>query len=325
VQNRAWNEVAQKAGPRMELYDNNYGQMQEVQSRASAMFERIKTRGTTAHFAAQGKQTVRADGSPVRGRIGRSELAGKGNIVAAPELSLNAVRTLKMTNTGEQAVLPGGTSLYTASCRPSIISTSGSGSNRPSLSIRNPQSAIRNPASAMIAEQQDPVSQDGAFLGMTELDFVADGEEFAVFMGVADQVKLSRTLDRKLSSIDRKKRTKMKAVFVVTVENLSTQPVTLDLMDRIPVSQNKEIEVDEVEITGGKKPDSKGLLQWTLTLQPREKKVFRIQYRVEYSPELVREMHRTRQLKRSAMPAAKSDDFEDDDISGQLMQAEDLF
>ncbi|MEM7479294.1 MAG: DUF4139 domain-containing protein, partial [Planctomycetota bacterium] len=82
---------------------------------------------------------------------------------------------------------------------------------------------------------------DGTFLGMTEMDFVAEGEGFALFVGVADHIKLTRKLDRKRSSIVRRRRTRMEVSFVVSVENLSDQPTSLTLADRIPVSENRDI------------------------------------------------------------------------------------
>ena len=287
-QNRLWNKMnnegfglANQAAMNFDLnYDNNFQQMQVVQTKAAAVFQRLSKRGTTAHFHGDGESTVRMDGSPVRIPIGLRTLAAEQQIVAVPEQSLNAVRTLKMTHAGDLPLLPGRVSLF----------------------------------------------HDGAFLGMTELDFVADGETFAVFLGVADQVKLSRVLDRKRSSIDRKKNTRMRVKWVITVENLSDAPVTLDLADRIPISQNKEIEVDKIDISGDKKPDSKGLLKWHLTLKPKEKKVFTIGYRVEYPPALIRQLNRDRIQKRKAMPSSISIEFEDEfEASEQIMRMEELF
>lgn len=136
--------------------------------------------------------------------------------------------------------------------------------------------------------------QAGAFLGMTNLDFVADGEPFAVFLSVADQLKLSRALDKKHSALVRKQRTQMQLAFIVTVENLSSKATTLKLADRIPVSEDRDIVISGVKISPDAKPDSKGILRWPLTLQPREKRKFEIQYQIEYPPTLVLEMKRQR-------------------------------
>ncbi|MFH1530488.1 MAG: mucoidy inhibitor MuiA family protein [Pseudomonadota bacterium] len=286
-QNRLWNkmnapafQLANQGENFDQVYDNNFEQMQLVQTKAAAVFQRLSSRGTSAHFPGDGKSTIRMDGNPVRVPIGLTTLDAQQQVVAVPEQSLNAVRTLQMINAGDKPLLPGRVSLF----------------------------------------------HDGAFLGMTDLDFVAAGETFAVFLGVADQVKLSRVLDRKNSDIDRKKTTRMRVKWVITVENLSDQPVTLDLADRIPISQNSAIEVDKISITGDMEPDSKGLLKWTLTLAPKEKRTFTIGYRVEYPPALVRQLNTDRARKRASMPSSPSMDFDDEsEASEQIMKMEQLF
>ena len=274
-QNRMWNKMnALAQGNQMDYYDANYDQLQMVQAKTVAVFERLGKRGTTALFPGEGKVTIRGDGHPVRVRIGKAKLAAKQAIVAVPEQSLNAVKTLKMENVGFGPLLPGTAALF----------------------------------------------QDGAFLGMTDFDFVAEGETFSAFLGVADQVKLSRVMDQKHSSIDRKKRTTMNVAFVLTVENLSDSPVTLDLADRIPISENKEIEVDKISISDDTKPNSKGLLKWHLTLAPKTKKIIHIKYRVEYPPALVQKMHKKRAAKQRAMPSAAV--YDEYDASDQIMRLE---
>jgi uncharacterized protein (TIGR02231 family) len=144
--------------------------------------------------------------------------------------------------------------------------------------------------------------QAGSFLGMTDLGFVASGEKFSLFLRVADQIKLSRTLDKKRSALVRKQRTQMQLAFVVTVENLSMKTVALSLLDRIPVSEDKDIVISGVKLSPDAKPDSKGILRFSLTLQPKEKRRFEIQYQIEYPPTLVLEMKREKE--EAAAPAA---------------------
>jgi uncharacterized protein (TIGR02231 family) len=136
--------------------------------------------------------------------------------------------------------------------------------------------------------------QGGAFLGMTNIDFVADGEEFSMFLSVADQLKLSRALDRKHSSLVRKQRTQMQLAFVVTVENLSSSPVSLTLADRLPVAEDNDVQITGVKISPEAKPDSKGILKWNLAMAPKEKKKLEIRYTIEYPPTLVLEARRSR-------------------------------
>lgn len=145
--------------------------------------------------------------------------------------------------------------------------------------------------------------QAGAFLGMTNLSFVADGEQFALFLSVADQLKISRVLDKKHSALIKKQHTQMQLTFVVTVENLSSKTMPLQLADRVPVSEDKDIVITGVKISPDVKPDSKGILRWPLTVKPKEKQRFEIQYTIEYPPTLVVEMKR--QAAKSPAPSAQ--------------------
>jgi uncharacterized protein (TIGR02231 family) len=167
--------------------------------------------------------------------------------------------------------------------------------------------------------------RDGTFLGMTDVDFIAKGERFSLFLAVADHLKLSRELDRTLSSLVRDKRTRMKVAFVVTVENLSSEPTSLTLADRIPVSENREIEVKRVKIAPAARPDGRGILSWDLHLGAMEKQQLRISYEIEYPPELILETVRRRSMAEpSAMPASPMH-FEDSGIEDQIMTLEENF
>jgi len=263
-QNRLWNTRLRKVGlgsSFAQKYEDNFQYLQIVQSKTVQLFQSLQKRGTTAHFKALDTAIVRADGHSVRLPIGRTKLTTKDKIVAAPEQSLNAARTLAMGNATSQPLLPGQVALY----------------------------------------------QDGAFLGMTAVEFIAAGEGFDLFFGVADHIKLTRKLDKKHSALIRKTRTQMRLSFIVTVENLSDRPTSLTLADRIPVSEDRSIVVSRVKVTPATKPDSQGILKWRLDLKPKEKRTYRIQYQVEYPPTLILEAKRNRA--RPHMPAPASSPF----------------
>jgi hypothetical protein len=99
-------------------------------------------------------------------------------------------------------------------------------------------------------------------------------------------------LDKKRSALVKKQRTQMQLAFIVTVENLSSKVMPLQLADRVPVSEDKDIVISGVKISPDAKADSKGILHFSLTLQPNEKRKLEIQYQIEYPPTLVLEMKR---------------------------------
>lgn len=147
--------------------------------------------------------------------------------------------------------------------------------------------ALTNSTGQPILPGRVALYRDGAFLGMTNVDFIAKSESFSLFLSVADHLKLSRELDHRFSSLLRGKRNRMKVAFLVTVENLSPEKTVLTLADRIPVSENREIKVDQVEITPAIKASSQGILNWDLALAAGEKRQFRISYQIDYPATLV--------------------------------------
>lgn len=169
---------------------------------------------------------------------------------------------------------------------------------------------------------------DGTFLGMTDLDFIAKGEPFSLFLAVADTLKMSRQLDRKLSTLVRKTRNQMQVAFIVTVENLSSEAATFTLADRVPVSENKDIRVDKINIAPVVKPDTQGIVRWELTLKPGEKREFRIGYQVEYPSELVFETQR-RNRARGRMDFDAEDPYSPSPaksrVEDQILQLEHMF
>jgi hypothetical protein len=145
-----------------------------------------------------------------------------------------------------------------------------------------------NGGSVPILPQRVALFTDGAFVGSSELTFAAQGEAFSVFLGVHDRIKLSRTLDKKISTLHRSgKRTEMALAFLVTAENLGNEPVTVELSERIPVAQTEEIEVDDVETPHKVKPDGQGLVRWSETLAPHQRLTLRISYTLEYPSDFV--------------------------------------
>ncbi len=241
AQNGLWFDFNNRdIGLQREFRDNQMRQLSNVK-RVEQVFETLQQRGTTAHFPALARQTVRADGRPVRVQIGRADLAAQHRILAAPELSLNAARLVDLTNSTGQALLPGRVALFLG----------------------------------------------GAFLGQTDTEFVAPGEDFPLYLGVADQIKLARTLDKKRSALTRGgTKTRMQLSFLVSVANLGDQPAVVQLTDRVPVSESDEVRISGVKITPEGKPDAKGLLQWDLKLAAKQSKEFRIEYTMEYPADL---------------------------------------
>ncbi len=140
---------------------------------------------------------------------------------------------------------------------------------------------------------------DGAFLGKSTFDFVAPGETFSAFLGVDDGIKITRDLDRKRSKMERgRKRTEVVASWVIRAYNLKNTPVELYLSDRLPVSSDGSIEIDDTKIPKGASRARDGLVRWVAKLGPKKSGAYRVEYALEYANTMAVQAKRERQMRR---------------------------
>jgi uncharacterized protein (TIGR02231 family) len=71
--------------------------------------------------------------------------------------------------------------------------------------------------------------------------------------------------------------------FLITVRNNKANPVKITLNDQIPVSSNSGINVEAIELTGGRYNTQTGEVKWDLELKQQETKQIIMTYSVKYA------------------------------------------
>jgi uncharacterized protein (TIGR02231 family) len=123
------------------------------------------------------------------------------------------------------------------------------------------------------------------FIGSTKMPFVAKEEEAKVFFGEDRQIRIKheRTKREKSPPGFLGKNERIKLAYKITIQNLRKNTVNIEIQDQLPISQNTKIEIKDQAITPAPaKKDEKGVLTWTLTLEPQEKKEILIGFTIEY-------------------------------------------
>ncbi len=118
-------------------------------------------------------------------------------------------------------------------------------------------------------------------MGVSHLAAIAPAEEFDLYLGVDENVKVKKEeIERKvddvlLGGIPAPNR-KITIVFKATVENYKSKDITFELFDSVPVSEDERIKVRVERVTPEPKEkdykDKKGVWRWELKLEPRAKK-----------------------------------------------------
>jgi uncharacterized protein (TIGR02231 family) len=75
--------------------------------------------------------------------------------------------------------------------------------------------------------------------------------------------------------------------YEITVKNMKSKPVTIEIKDQIPLSTFKEVVVEVQESKGAVYNDKTGELKWLLTLQPGESKTISFRFQVRYPKDMV--------------------------------------
>ena len=127
------------------------------------------------------------------------------------------------------------------------------------------------------------VYYEGGYAGKTNIDPFTIKKEMTLSLGIDPNITISRKQQRNFKSksftgsnriLDR--------VYDLEVKNNKNLAVSLKLMDRVPISQNREIKVDDVDPRTADYDKKTGLLTWKLQLASQESKKESFSFQVKY-------------------------------------------
>jgi uncharacterized protein (TIGR02231 family) len=153
-------------------------------------------------------------------------------------------------------------------------------------------SVVRAPADYPLLAGPMRVLAGGAYLGVYDLPETAPGAELVIPFGRDNRIKIDRLRqpqERGTEGITGRTR-QIAHAFKTTIENLRDREVTLSLEERLPVSEDERIVVEQdAATTPGHQPSKTrpGVLLWKLTLAPREKKDVVFAYAVRHPRDLI--------------------------------------
>ena len=150
------------------------------------------------------------------------------------------------------------------------------------------QTTITNPLTGVtLLPGQANIFRDNTFVGTTQLENIAPGQEFKINLGIDEGLKIERDLverqvDKKL--IGNQRRTTY--AYRVVITNLREQQAALTLTEQLPISRNEQIKVRLTRSTPQIQVSEMGMLEWSITLPPLSKQELYYQFTVEHPPEL---------------------------------------
>ena len=123
----------------------------------------------------------------------------------------------------------------------------------------------------------------GTYAGKTTIDPYTTQKEMTVSLGIDQNITVTRKQNKnfKSKSFTGSNRV-LDRVYDLEIKNNKAVTIDLKVMDRVPISQNKDIKVDDVVTNSASYDDKKGLLTWNLKLAPQERKKESFSFQVKY-------------------------------------------
>lgn len=122
-----------------------------------------------------------------------------------------------------------------------------------------------------------------AYVGASHISTASTDDTLDLSLGRDNNVQMMRKMvedktSRKLIGSERKET----MTFEITVKNNGVAPITLNVQDQVPVSQDTEIKVDVLETSSARMDEKEGLVEWLAQLQPGESRSFTLSFSIRY-------------------------------------------
>ena len=124
---------------------------------------------------------------------------------------------------------------------------------------------------------------EGSFSGKTFINPLETTEVLSISLGVDPNVVVKRKqLDNFKSKSFIGTQRIIDMAYETTIKNNKSRAISMKMVDRIPISQNKEIKVDEIETGDAIYDEDTGLMEWTINLSPAESTKKEFEYELRY-------------------------------------------
>lgn len=142
---------------------------------------------------------------------------------------------------------------------------------------------VTNGGPALLLPGKAQIFDGDEYIGSTRLSTVAPGQEFELFLGVDDRIKVERKLAE--GSVDKKFLVdvrRMVYAYEIKVQNLKSTPETVTVWDQQPVSRHEHVKIRRTEIRPAPVEETElGKLRWELQLAPGQEATIRFGFVIE--------------------------------------------
>ena len=124
---------------------------------------------------------------------------------------------------------------------------------------------------------------EGSYAGKTFIDPQSTAENLTISLGKDQNITVERKQLNNFKSKALIGSTKtVQREYEIKLKNNKSSKISIELHDRIPISQNKEIKLDDIETYDATYDKKTGLLVWKLQIPAKENVVKKLSYSIKY-------------------------------------------
>ena len=134
-----------------------------------------------------------------------------------------------------------------------------------------------------LLDAEGTVYFDGAYVGVCTIQNTTVNDTMHISLGKDERIAVKRTKVNEVtgSSLLGSNKEK-KCLYDITIKNTKKEAVTVILEEQLPISQDKDITVNALELSGGELNATTGLVTWKISLQPGESVTKKFNFSVKY-------------------------------------------
>lgn len=124
---------------------------------------------------------------------------------------------------------------------------------------------------------------EGSYVGQGFIDMRNVHDTMNISLGRDKKIIIRREMDKKLRSVKTiGSNVRESMAFSISVRNTRKEKVNLILIDQFPLSNDKDIEIEDREAKDAEVDDTNGTVKWTINAEPNDTKNQKLSYTVKY-------------------------------------------
>jgi uncharacterized protein (TIGR02231 family) len=146
------------------------------------------------------------------------------------------------------------------------------------------QAQVTNWGDLNLLPGQTNIFYEGSYVGQGYLDMRNVKDTMTISLGRDKKIVVKRERDKKQRSVKTiGSSVRESFVYTINIRNTRKENINLIVQDQLPVSNDKDIVVEDVDTGGSVLDETTGMLTWALTLSANETKKVNFGYTVKYS------------------------------------------